>query len=162
MGIPYMIGIFSGVSGLPGFEVYVGLSIVMFWLALQAFHNLTMALFTSVAAQRIALAIFSFNLMVVHWSPACGFLPQVIGVGISCMLIATVLRLAPREEGSTGEWWKGGLLLAALIWSYPGNSAVYFGSFRRDGGLAGMARLGGGSAGVRQTNRKIGGVGGGD
>ena len=78
-----------------------------------------MALFTSVAAQRIAMAIFSFNLMVVHWSAACGFLPQVIGVGISCMLIATALRLARREEGRTGEWWKGGLLLAALIWSYP-------------------------------------------
>ena len=115
MGIPYMIGIFSGVFGLPGFEVYVGLSIVIFWLALQAFHNLTMALFTSVAAQRIALAIFSFNLMVVHWSAACGFLPQVIGVGISCMLIATAHRLVRREEGRTGEWWKGGLLLAALI-----------------------------------------------
>ncbi len=119
MGIPYMIGIFSGVFGLPGFEVYVGLSIVIFWLGLQAFHNLTIALFKSVAAQRIALVIFSFNLIVVHWSAACGFLPQVIGVGVSCMLIATVLRLARTDEGSGREWWKGGFFLTALIWSYP-------------------------------------------
>ena len=119
MGIPYMIGIFSGVFGLPGFEVYVGLSLVIFWLALQAFHNLTMALLDSVVAQRIALTIFSFNLIVVHWSAACGFLPQVIGVAASCMLIASVIRMLSAEEGSAQQWYKAGIFLAALIWSYP-------------------------------------------
>jgi hypothetical protein len=119
MGIPYMIGIFSGVFGLPGFEVYVGLSIVIFWLALQAFHNLTIALLDSVVAQRIALAIYSFNLIVVHWSAACGFLPQVIGVGVSCMLIASIIRMVGTEEGSRQQWYKAGVFLTALIWSYP-------------------------------------------